>query len=136
MKTRLTLKPGQKGTKQLTDKYGDALLCVRFRYDDETGKRFKTVELIVEQGDWTPPVPRYEPDVLVPLRIDASNMPLRVRVKAAGGRWFPEELLWYVKYGAIAGGPLEKHIYVDNKDKLKNKNKDIHVDNRQVSTYR
>lgn len=28
-----------------------------------------------------------------------------------------EELLWYVKYGAIAGGPLEKHIYVDNKAK-------------------
>ena len=59
MKTRLTLKPGQKGTKQLTD-----------------------------------------------------------------------------KYGAIVGGPLEKHIYVDNKDKLKRQKKHLHVDDRQVSTYR
>ena len=113
MKTRLVLKPGQKGTKQLTDKYGDALLCIRFRYDDKTGKRFKTVELIVDQTDWIPPPPRYDSDDLVPLRIEVSNMPLRARVKAAGGKWFPEKLLWYVKYGAIVGGPLEKHIHVD-----------------------
>jgi hypothetical protein len=31
-KTRLIL-PGQRGTKRLTDKYGDELVCVRFRYD-------------------------------------------------------------------------------------------------------
>jgi hypothetical protein len=33
VKTRLILKPGQPGTKSLAKKYGDALLCVRFRYD-------------------------------------------------------------------------------------------------------
>jgi len=151
MKTRLVLKPGQKGTKQLTDKYGDALLCIRFRYDDKTGKRFKTVELIVDQADWIPPPPRYDSDVLVPLRIEASNMTLRAWVKAIGGRWFPDELLWYVKYGAISGGPLEKHIHVDatvipvkskkhlqvdNKDKLKNHEKHLYVDDSKVSTYR
>jgi len=104
--------------------------------DDETGKRFKTVELIVEQADWIPPSPRYESDVFVPPRIDVSNMPLRARVKAAGGRWFPEELLWYVKYGAIGGGPQEKHIYVDDMDMLKKQKKHLYVDDRQVSTYR
>jgi len=57
-------------------------------------------------------------------------------VKAAGGRWFSEELLWYVKYGAIVGGPLEKHIYVDDKDTLKKQKKHLYVDDRQVSTYR
>ena len=128
MKTRLVLKPGQKGTKQLTDKYGDALYCVRFRYDEKTGKRFKTVELIVEQADWLPPPPKYHPDTLVPLRIEAANMPLRAKVKAVGGKWFPEELLWYVRYGAIVGGPLEKHI--DNsKNPVKSK-KHLHIDNR------
>jgi hypothetical protein len=25
----------------------------------------------------------------------------------------PEEKLWLVKYGAMAGGPLEKHINID-----------------------
>ena len=33
MKARVTLKPGQKGTKKLVERYGDALVCVRYRYD-------------------------------------------------------------------------------------------------------
>lgn len=113
MKTRLTLKPGQEGTKRLVKKYGDALVCIRFRYDVNNGKRFKTVELIVEATDWTPPLPRYGSEDIVSLRISASNMRLRTMVKAAGGRWKPEEQLWFVKYGAIAGGPLENHIHID-----------------------
>ena len=56
MKTRLILKPGRPGTKSLVKKYGDALLCVRFRYDAESRQRLKTVELIVERAKWTPPV--------------------------------------------------------------------------------
>lgn len=43
-------------------------------------------------------------------------MYLREKVKAAGGRWKPEERLWYVKYGSIAGGLLEKHIHIDKSD--------------------
>jgi hypothetical protein len=31
MKTRVKLKPGQKGTKKLVERYGDALVCVRYR---------------------------------------------------------------------------------------------------------
>ncbi len=120
MKTRLTLKPGQEGTKQLTEKYGQALVCVRYRYDEKTGKRLKTVELIEEQTDWTPPPPRFAPETLVPLRIAASNMSLRAKVKTAGGKWVPEEQLWYVRYGVIAGGPLENYIYVDNTKKQAN----------------
>jgi hypothetical protein len=44
MRTRLHLKPGQKGTKRLLALYGDSLVCVRYRYDAERRKRFKTVE--------------------------------------------------------------------------------------------
>jgi hypothetical protein len=33
--TRLKLKPDQKGTKLLVEKYGDSLLCVRYRYDEK-----------------------------------------------------------------------------------------------------
>lgn len=116
MKTRLILKPGQRGTKRLTEKYGDLLVCIRYRYDAQTRKRIKTVELIEETSDWTPPPPRFTLSDLVPLRIAASNMYLREKVKAAGGRWKPEERLWYVKYGSIAGGLLEKHIHIDKSD--------------------
>jgi hypothetical protein len=117
MKTRLTLKPGQDGTKRLMKKYGDALVCVRLRYDETAGKKFKTVELLEEQADWTPPPPRFAPDILVPLRIAASDLALRAKVKAVGGRWVPEKQLWYVRYGAIAGSQLENHIHIDRSKK-------------------
>ncbi len=54
MRTRLKLKPGQRGTKKLQAMYGDRLVCVRYRYDPDTGRRFKTIEIIVEEKEWTP----------------------------------------------------------------------------------
>ncbi len=54
MQTRLSLRPGQKGTKKLVVKYGDRLVAVRYRYDAEQKRRYKTVELIVEESPWSP----------------------------------------------------------------------------------
>ncbi|MBI5074822.1 MAG: hypothetical protein HZB62_06605 [Nitrospirae bacterium] len=113
MKTRLILKPGQHGTKRLVEKYGDSLLCVRFKYDAEKQQRLKTVELIVERTAWAPPPRRYSEDSVVFLRIEATDMPMRQQAKKAGGRWDPEKRLWFVHYGNIVGTPLEKHIQVD-----------------------
>ncbi len=84
-----------------------------FRYDAKTRQRIKTVELIVERKEWSPPKPAYGENTLVHLRIKADDMPARSQAKAAGGRWDPEKKLWFVKYGRIAGTPLEKHIQVD-----------------------
>jgi hypothetical protein len=114
MRTRLILKPGQRGAKKLTEKYGDTLLFVRFKYDEASRQRLTTVELVVERADWTPPPPRHAVDSLVPLRIYAFDMPSRLQAKAAGGRWDPKKKLWFVRYGKIAGAPLEKHIQVDD----------------------
>jgi len=55
-------------------------------------------------------------DALVPLSIEAADIPMRLKVKAAGGRWNPEKWntekrRWLGKYGKIAGTPLEKHLY-------------------------
>jgi len=47
MKTQTHLKPGKKRTKRLLEKYGDSLLCVRYRYDEKRGIRLKTVEIIL-----------------------------------------------------------------------------------------
>jgi hypothetical protein len=113
MKTRLVLKPGQRGTKRLLKQYGDALVCVRFRYDAKLKQRLKTVELIVEKCAWTPRELGFPPDSLVQLFIEARDMTKRTQVKAAGGRWNPDEGLWYVRYGNIAGTALERHIQVE-----------------------
>ena len=130
MKTRLTLKPGQEGTKRLVEKYGDALVCIRFRYDVKNGKRLKTVELIEEATDWAPPPSRYASEDIVPLRISASDIRLRTMVKVAGGRWKPEEQLWFVKYGTIAGGPLENHIHIDKSKNRAQSTNHLYVDGR------
>ena len=73
MRTRLHLKPGQKGTKQLLTQYGDRLVCVRYRYDAQRKKRFKPVELIIAQRDWDPPTPRVADDALVRLASRARD---------------------------------------------------------------
>ena len=113
VKTRAVLKPGQRGTKRLAEKYGADLLCVRFRYDAESRQRLKTVEVIVERKAWRPPEPRYTEDALVPLRIRFDDMESRSLVKAAGGRWDREKKLWFAKYGRIAGTGLEKLIHIE-----------------------
>jgi len=51
MKTILILKPGQKGKKKLVAKYGQRLLCVRYRCDEILKKRFRTVEIVADERD-------------------------------------------------------------------------------------
>lgn len=54
MLIRTVRKPGEPGTQKLIDRYGERLVCVRYRYDPAKGKRYKTVELIVAAEDWRP----------------------------------------------------------------------------------
>lgn len=42
--------PGQKGAKRLPDQYSAKFICVRNSYDDQKRKRFKTMELIIEDS--------------------------------------------------------------------------------------
>jgi hypothetical protein len=60
LKARLTLRPGQRGTRRLMAEYGDRLVCVRYRYDLQRQKRVKTVEIIVDETDWKPDPQRRE----------------------------------------------------------------------------
>ncbi len=77
----------------------------------------KTVELVVERSDWTPPPVKFSNGTLVPLRISARDMAARNKAKEAGGRWNPEKQLWFVSYGNVVGTVLEKYIDVDGLDK-------------------
>ena len=82
MLTQATLKPGQKGTLGLFKIYGDRLVCVRYRYDPRRGKRYKTVELIVDEAVWKP---LRSPSELVWVWVAYEEHALRERVKGAGG---------------------------------------------------
>jgi hypothetical protein len=102
MKTHTHLKPGQKGTRRLLEQYGNALLCVRYRYDEKRQVRLKTVEIIVEERPCKPPT-RYRDTDLVAIMVPYTETALRETLKGAGGRWNPEEKLWRVRFGAIRG---------------------------------
>lgn len=100
-RVRLHLKPGQKGTKQLVAQYGDRLICVRYRYDAQRKKRYKTVELLVAERDWQPPPPRFGDDQIVGLRVAFADATVRDRVKRAGGTWNPARRVWQLRYDRV-----------------------------------
>lgn len=109
LKTRLTLRPGTAGTKRLTQKYGDRLIAVRYRYDATRGMRLKTVELIEEEQRWTPP-PQPNPDELQLVRIGWDEPELRSAVRAAGGRWQPHLKLWVLPRRAVEALDLQGRV--------------------------
>jgi hypothetical protein len=113
MIARLKLKPGQKGTKRLTAEYGEALVCVRYRYDEASRTRIKTAEIIVDKVPWTPPARKYADSDLVPVRIAFAEEELKEIARSAKGRWNPDVKLWFIQYGKIKGTVLEKHIVSD-----------------------
>lgn len=100
MRTKLTLHPGQRGTRKLTAKYGEQLVCVRYRYDEAKKKRYKTVELIEEAVDWEPNGKPKETRI-VAVRINWQEEDMREKVKAVGGKWDPELKLWWMEYGQV-----------------------------------
>ena len=113
MKTHTHLKPGQKGTKRLVEKFGDSLLCVRYRYDENRGVRLKTVEIVVEEKPWKPFL-RYRDEDMVSIIAEFTEKALRGKLKSVGARWDPEEKLWRVPYGSIRGNAeLEERILKD-----------------------
>ena len=100
MEIRATLLPGQNGTKSLLRQYGEQLVCVRYRYDKARHKRFKTVELIIDQQEWIP-------GVVIPLdkrvfvRIGFGETALREKIKAKGAYWDAQKKAWHLGYKTV-----------------------------------
>ena len=111
MRILKTLRPGQKGTRKLLSRYGPTLLRVRYRYDEETRERLKTLELVVQRSS-----PQRDPECResrqlggrgrdrggrrVALRIGWQERDLQRRVKSAGGRWDRVRKVWILRRDA------------------------------------
>jgi hypothetical protein len=104
MRVRLTLKPGKKGTKRLLQRYGRRLVCVRYRYDERTQVRYKTIEVIIDERKW---VRELSDKQVVGIRLKASERVQRWRVKQAGGVWDPSVRLWRLEWGGVRALGLE-----------------------------
>jgi len=109
MHVKATLAPGQNGTKQLVQQYGDQLVCVRYRYDKARQKRIKTVELIVDEQDWIPGV-IIPVDHPVALKIGFGETELRQQIKKAGGYWNPQQKAWILAYRKVLQMGLEQRM--------------------------
>lgn len=109
MEVKTTLLPGQNGTKELVHKYGDQLACVRYRYDKVQQKKYKTIELIIDERDWIP-------DEIIPtgkrvlIQVGINEKTLREKVKTAGGYWDPDQKAWNLTYGKALELKITKRI--------------------------
>ena len=100
MEVRATLRPGQKGTRKLLERYGARLVCVRYLYDAQARTRHTTVELIVASAAWQPRPrnARRRDDDLVAVRIAFHETDLRERAKRLGALWRPAQKLWEITW--------------------------------------
>ena len=83
------LAPGRPGTRKLSLRYGDALVCVRHRTDLRGQFRYTTVELLVER---TPITPRTDRTVVI--RVEQHEASVRTLLRAAGAVFDPASRTW------------------------------------------
>jgi hypothetical protein len=93
-----TLWPKQAGTIRLTQRFGSALVCVRYRHDAAGLHRFTTVEVVVDEA----PVSSTRLDrQIYGVRIGLHEPELRARAKAHGARWDNQAKLWRMRGKAV-----------------------------------
>jgi hypothetical protein len=97
MHTQMTLQPGQKGTKKLLARYGEQLVCVRYRYDAARQRHLKTAEWIVEETPWHPARGVSKGAEVVGVRVDVQEESLLRQVNQSGGRWNPTRRVWELR---------------------------------------
>src|SRR5690242_16425995 len=110
MRIGLNIRPGRSGTKKLVALYGERLICVRYRYDEQRKKRFKTVELIIEEADWEPVAKPFKDHEIVGVQIGYEEKDLRDKVREAGGTWNRTQKLWQIRYGRAVKLGLKRRV--------------------------
>jgi hypothetical protein len=105
LKVLKRLSPSQAGAIKLARRYGDALVCVRHRTDEEGLSRITTVELIAER---TPIQPRT--DKIIGVKINFGEPQLQSVAKAAGATWDRQAKLWRMPKRVATALNLEQRI--------------------------
>ena len=90
------------------EKFGTALLCVRYRYDAKRGVRLKTVEIVVEEKPLLSP--RFKDSDVVPVLVAFDEMEFRDQLRKMRAKWDPQLKVWFVPYRLIRDTELESRI--------------------------
>ena len=86
------LLPQQPGTIKLARRYGNALVCVRYRQDAEGVIRYTTVELLVSEAR----IQKTAGTELVSVQIEAHEFELLRRIRSSGGQWEADQYTWRI----------------------------------------
>lgn len=100
------LLPTQPGTLKWSQRYGEALVCVRYRHDSTRRHRYTTVELVVE----TTPIRRRQPADLVQLDIPFDLVHALQLALAHRAHWDGELRLWALPRKVVEALGLASHI--------------------------
>lgn len=111
-RVKKTLWPPRPGTVRLLERFGDALVCVRYREDPSGLRRYVTVELVVETGRTVRARRRSVERALFPLAVARGDRDLRATIKQAGAQWHPGDRLWYLPAATIRRLGLEDRICI------------------------
>ena len=82
-------------------------MCVRYSYDRQTKKRYKTAEVIVEEVEW---IPTYPDDTAVMVKIARTERNLQKQLREAGALWHPRLLMWELPYRLVITLQLRDRI--------------------------
>lgn len=116
MRVTKTMRPRQRGTGRFMRRYGDRLVCVRYRKSNCARRMVTTVEVIVDERESTPKgishtalqaATRSEP---VAVKIDYAETALRSLVKESGARWSRVGRAWVLPRGVAVGLGLTHRI--------------------------
>ena len=103
------LNPGAPGTKKYVEKYGDRLVCVRYKYYESSGIKTKTIELVESESPWQKR-PHIPVNKSVYVRIDIEEKQLQHLIRAAGGHWDRSKQRWRLPYGTARSLGLDDRI--------------------------
>lgn len=108
---------GADGTKRYCEKFGDALICVRYRRDGD--RRFTTVELVVEErGQLDPGVVDEDAmpggpasaDRVVLIEAGLEETGLHRQLRGAGGVWNRDKRAWEVSRRVVEALGLHRRV--------------------------
>jgi hypothetical protein len=110
-----TLLPQQKGTKKFLRRYGDRLVCVRYRYDTEQQRTITTVEVVVDKRPWAPDPQRMNLNTRLSLKFEYGEVGVGKTIRATGGIWDTQQKVWKLAYKqVVALGWLDRIVSEGN----------------------
>ena len=119
MNTKRKIYPGQPGTQKWTKKYGEDLVCIRYKYDSNANRKMITVELVVEEQEWQKNRNHIPENKMMAVQIEYGERELGLKVRSVGGTWNRKEKVWYLPWNAIKALGLQDRVVTFSNNRKK-----------------